>query len=125
MPGQTIPILDPQRRLIEDVIVWEDGHSHERALLDYVLPKVQAEQCWIGDRAYCTLKFLFGIARRLAHFVIRQHAQLQGQLVGSRRRIGRCDSGMVYEQGLRILGDGDEVLTVRRITIECDKPCQG
>ena len=122
LPGQTIPILDPQRRLIEDVIVWEDGHSHERALLDHVLPKVQAKQCWIGDRAYCTLKFLFGIARQMAHFVIRQHAQLQGELIGRRRKIERCDSGMVYEQDLRIVGDGDEVLTIRRITIERDRP---
>ena len=124
LPGQTIPILDPQRHLVEDVVVWEDGHSHERALLDYVLPKVQAEQCWIGDRAYCTLKFLFGIAMRLAHFVIRQHAQLQGELVGRRRKIGRCDSGMVYEQELRIFGDGNDVLMVRRITIERDKPAK-
>lgn len=122
LPGQTIPILDPQRRLIEDVIVWEDGHSHERALLGQVLPRVKAKQCWIGDRAYCTKMFLFGVAKRKAHFVIRQHAQLQGELIGRRRKIERCDSGMVYEQKLRICGEGTEELIVRRITIERDKP---
>lgn len=122
LPGQTIPILDPQRRLIEDVIVWEDGHSHERALLDHVLPRIQARQCWIGDRAYCTIKFLFGTAQRKAHFVIRQHAQLQGELIGRRCRAGRCDSGMVYEQKLRIWADGGEEQIVRRMTIERDKP---
>lgn len=122
LPGQTIPILDPQRKLIEDVIVWEDGHSHERALLGQVLPRVKTGQCWIGDRAYCTKMFLFGIAKRKAHFVIRQHAQLQGESIGRRRKIGRCDSGMVYEQKLRIRGEGTEELIVRRITIERDKP---
>lgn len=122
LPGQTIPILDPQRRLIEDVIVWENGHSHERALLDHVLPRVKAGQCWIADRAYCTLKFLFGIVSQGADFVIRQHAQLQGELIGRRRRIGRCKSGVIYEQNLRISNKDDEVLTVRRITIERDKP---
>lgn len=122
LPGQTIPILDPQRRLIEDVIVWEDGHSSERALLGQVLPRVKSKQCWIGDRAYCTKMFLFGIAKRNAHFVIRQHAQLQGELIGRRSKAGRCDSGMVYEQKLRIRGEGTEELIVRRITIERDKP---
>lgn len=122
LPGQTIPILDPQRRLIEDVIVWEDGHSHERALLGQVLPRVKPKQCWIGDRAYCTKMFLFGIAKRNAHFVIRQHAQLQGELIGRRSKVGRCDSGMVYEQKLRIRGEGTEELIVRRMTIERDKP---
>lgn len=122
LPGQTIPILDPQRRLIEDVIVWEDGHSHERALLDRVLQRVKAGQCWIGDRAYCTLKFLFGIVNRQADFVIRQHAQLQGELIGRRRKAGRCDSGIVYEQKLRICGNDAEELIVRRITIERAKP---
>jgi len=122
LPGQTIPILDPQRRLIEDVVVWEDGHSHERALLEQVLPRVKARQCWVGDRAYCTKMFLFGIAKKRAHFVIRQHAQLQGERIGHRRKIGRCDSGMAYEQKLRIRGEGTDVLIVRRITIERDKP---
>lgn len=122
LPGQTIPILDPQRRLIEDVVTWEDGHSNERLLLGQVLPKVKAMQTWIGDRNFCTIAFLFGIARRKGHFVIRQHAQLQGELIGRRRKIGRCDSGMVYEQNLRIRGDGTDVLIVRRITIERDKP---
>lgn len=122
LPGQTIPILNPQRRLIEDVIVWEDGHSHERALLDQVLPRVKAKQCWIGDRAYCTIKFLFGIAERKAHFIIRQHGQLQGELIGRRRKIGRCDSGMAYEQQLRIGTKGGDELVIRRITIKRDKP---
>lgn len=122
LPGQTIPILDPQRRLIEDVIVWEDGHSNERVLLEHVLPKVQATQCWIGDRNFCTIAFLLGIAQRKAQFVIRQHAQLQGQLIGRRRPIGRCDSGFVSEQKLQIRGAGTTVLIVRRITIERDRP---
>lgn len=122
LPGQTIPILDPQRKLIEDVIICEDGHSSERVMLDQVLLRVKAGQCWIGDRNYCTLKFLFGINRRDAFFVIRQHAQLHGELTGDRRKIGRCNTGMVYEQKLLIRGDGDDVMTVRRITIKRDKP---
>ena len=123
LPGQSIPILDPQRRLIEDVILWEDGHSNERVLLGQVLQRVKAKQCWIGDRNFCTIAFLFGIADRKAHFVIRQHAKLQGELIGRRTKIGRCDTGTVYEQQLRIR-DAENVHIVRRITIVRDKPTQ-
>ncbi len=67
---------------------------------------------------------LFGIARRRAFFLIRQHAgHLRWRLVGTRRYCGRSDTGEVYEQAV-ILTDPEtgEEMTVRRITVELDKP---
>jgi hypothetical protein len=122
LPGQSIPILDPQRQLIEDVVACEDGHSHERVLLPQLLEKVLSRQCWIGDRAYCTKMFLFGIADRKAYFVIRQHGSLTGRLIGRRRKIGRCESGMVYEQKIEITNEDGTTKTFRRVTIERDTP---
>lgn len=122
LPGQSLPILNPQRRIIEDVVMWEDGHSHERVLLPQLLEKVLERQCWIADRAYSTKLFLFGIVERKAYFVIRQHASLQGIAIGKLRKIGRCETGVVYEQSIEITGENDETRSFRRLTIERDKP---
>ncbi len=42
LPGQTLAVLDPTAMLITDVIPCEDAHAQERALLEQVLPLVQA-----------------------------------------------------------------------------------
>lgn len=120
LPGQTIPILDPQRKLIEDVIVCEDGHANERSLIPQVLERVQAGQCWIGDRAYSTMDLFFGTAQRKAKFIIRQHSGLKGELQGRRRKIGPTETGVVYEQTLRITHSDGRASDVRRITVDLD-----
>lgn len=124
LPGHTLAVLDPQRRLIEDVVVCEDAHTNQRLLIPRVLERVEAGQCWIGDSHFCTRGFLLGVHRRDAGFVVRQHQQLQGELLGRRRAAGRCPTGKLYEQRLRITADDGEVLELRRITIELDRPTQ-
>jgi hypothetical protein len=57
--------------------------------------------------------------------VIRQHGStLSGKrLIGKRRRVGRCDTGMVYEQEMEIDNpSAGATMTVRRITVELDQP---
>lgn len=121
LPGQALAILDPQSMLIEDMLPWEDGHANERVMLPELLPLVKADQCWVADSNFCTLAFLFGIEDRAACFVIRQHGQLKGQLIGKRRKLGRIDTGITYEQQLEITFEKRPV-TVRRITVELDAP---
>jgi IS4 transposase len=122
LPGQAMAILDPQLELIEDVIACPDGHANERTLLPQVLAKVQAGQCWVADRNFCTIAFLMGLFQRNATFVIRHHQQLQGRLLGKRRKVGRIDTGMVYAQTLEFEAADGQTRSVRRITIELDHP---
>ena len=71
-------------------------------------------------------KFLFGLFRRGAFFVIRQHAStLTFRCEGRRRKIGRCETGTLYEQTLVLTDvhavEGEESeLKVRRITLQLD-----
>lgn len=124
LPGVVVAVLNPQKRLIEDVAMSEDGHAQECTLFDAILDEIRARQLWLADRHYCTSRILFGIARPGAFFLIRQHARhLRWRLAGQRRYCGRTDSGEVYEQEA-ILTDpqtGKE-MTARRITIELYKP---
>jgi len=125
LPGQALVVLEPELMLATDVFPCEDAYSQERSLLDDVLETVQPKDCWLADRNFCTTNFFFGIARRQAYFVIRQHGStLYGKhFVGRRRVVGRCDSGVVSERKLRIFDpETGEELTLRRITVELDEP---
>jgi hypothetical protein len=123
LPGQALVVLDQQRMLITDVVLSEDGHAQERSLIAQVLQHVEADDLWIEDRNFCTLGLMFGMARRGAAFVVRQHGQLQGELLGRAKRTGTTRSGPVYEQAMRVRDPhSDETMQIRRITIQLKVP---
>jgi Transposase DDE domain len=123
LPGQALVVLDQQRMLITDVFLSEDGHAQERRLLAQVLHHVGEEQLWIEDRNFCTLGLMFGMARRGAAFVVRQHGQLQGELLGRATRKGTTRSGPVYEQAMLVREpESGEPMRVRRITLKLQEP---
>ena len=121
LPGHTVAVLNPHLELVEDLIVCKDGHANQKPLYTQLLDRVRRGQCWFADRDYSTRDFLSGIAQRNAYFVIRQHGVLKGQLVGRRRRVGRIDSGVVYEQSLRLTTAEGAEMTVRRVTLKLDE----
>jgi hypothetical protein len=122
LPGTILVVLDQERMLAEEVFLTEDGHAQERSLLDAVLESVRAKDLWIADRNFCTLKFLFGIAASGGFFLIRQHGTVKGTLLGQRRKIGRCATGMVYEQAIVLRNpETGEECTYRRVTVQLDE----
>jgi IS4 transposase len=121
LPGKALVVLEQRTGLATDVFLTPDGHAQERSLLEQVLAKVTAGDLWIADRNFCTLKFLLGIDKAWAAFVIRQHGQLEGQLVGKRRYVGRTDTGAVYEQGIRVCYEG-RWKRLRRVSVVLDQP---
>jgi hypothetical protein len=124
LPGTVLAVLDQERRTVTDVIPLEDAHAQERSVLDQVLAVVRTNDVWVADRNCCTLNFLLGIRKRGGFFVIRQHGQLHGELLGKRVSRGRTDTGRVYEQRLRLRTDDGKVLEVRRVTVVLDTPTQ-
>ena len=123
LPGQALVVLDPELMLVLDAIPCEDGHAQERSMTEEVLAIVRPGDLWVGDRNFCTTSLLFGIAGRGGSFVIRQHAStLSGEAFGSREAEGRCETGAVFEQPVRLTGPDGKLLVVRRVTVELDKP---
>src|SRR5262249_20481939 len=117
LPGKILVVLEPETGLATDVFLTPDGHASERSLLDDVLQIVQERDVWIGDRNFCKLKFLVGIAKEIGFFIIRQHGQVKGKLKGGRRFVGDGSTGKVYEQQIQ-LTLGGETRTLRRISVE-------
>jgi IS4 transposase len=123
LPGHSLVVLDPERMLIRDVVLCEDGHAQERSMTAEILALVRSRDLWIADRNFCTTPILFGIAGRGGSFVIRQHGStLTWETVGERVGRGRCATGEVFEQTIRLSHDKGQFLLVRRITVELDQP---
>jgi len=125
LPGQALVFYDPQYDLVTDVIPCEDAYTQERSLLGAALAKLQARDCLLGDRSFCTTAFLFGIARRDACFVIRQHALARHyQLLDTPERAGTDDRGRaIVEQALSWTDPETGVtLRLRRISLQLLKP---
>jgi IS4 transposase len=123
LPGLALVVLEPDRMLMTDVFPCEDAYAQERSLLADVLQTVEADDLWIADRNMCTTGFLFGIASRQAKFVIRQHSKtLTYELLGERKKVGPCPTGMIYEQKMRLTDEEGKWMIVRRVTVQLKKP---
>ena len=130
LPGHTLALLDAQRELILELVPCEDGHAQERSLLPELLERIRADTVLVADRNFCTTQFLFGLFRRGADFIIRQHAStLTYRFEGCRRKIGRCTTGTLYEQtpvltDVKAPENEESELKIRRITLQLDTPTQ-
>ena len=123
LPGRALVVLDAERMLAERVFLLEDGHASERSAIDQVLSEVQQGELWLADANFATTKFFAGVLKSKAHFLFRQHGSMQGRLRGRRRKVGRCQSGMVYEQQIELnQAKGQEPLPLRRISVRLDVP---
>jgi IS4 transposase len=122
LPGQTLVVLEPARRLITDIVCCQDGHAQERSLLDDIVAKVQERDLWMADRNFCVRRFLLSIAVRGGFFVIREHANLNPKVLGKLHRRGRIESGRVSQQTIRIDGKDGKSILLRRVVLELDEP---
>jgi hypothetical protein len=122
LPGQALVVLEPDVMLATHMLPCEDAHAQERSLTPEVLALVEAGDCWIADRNFCTFALLHGIAMRHAFFVIRHHAKLRIISFGTLRRRGRIETGEVFEQKVTLEGEDGTRLEVRRILLRLEAP---
>ena len=122
LPGKSIAVLDPQKMLVTDIFLNQDGHAQERTMLPELLETVQAQQVWIGDRNFCTRQFLFGIVRRGSDFVIRQHKSLPVLEISALEKMGKTKTGEVFEQQVQMTDSDNQTLQLRRVVIVLNQP---
>jgi hypothetical protein len=121
LPGMSLAVYEPASGLILDLILEEDAHCQERALLGRV--DVAPGQLWIMDRNFCVRSLLFRIARREAYFLVRWHRSTLPFLpVGRLRARGRCPGGRVFEQEIDVSDGAGTTHRLRRIVLKLDQP---
>jgi IS4 transposase len=122
LPGKLLAVYEPASELILEVVLSEDAYTQERALLDQI--PIEAGQLWIADRNFCVRTFLFRIARRDAFFLVRRHrSTLPYEPAGDRRRVGRVETGEVFEQEILVTDpDSGDEHRLRRVILKLDEP---
>lgn len=121
LAGTIVARFDLQRYLFDRAYLLEDAHAQESTTLPRVLADLQPRDVILADRLFCILPFLRATDEKGASFVIRQHGRFKGVLLGKRRKIGRTETGRVYEQAIQTDASAD-ALQMRRITVELDQP---
>ena len=61
LPGQALVVYAPELDLIVDMLLAEDAHAQERALMGPVLEQVRKGELWLADRNFSTTGILFAI----------------------------------------------------------------
>jgi hypothetical protein len=123
LPGMSLAIYEPVSSLVLDVILEENAHTQERALLDQV--RIEPGQLWIMDRNFCVRTFLFRIQRADAFFLVRWHSStLPFEPIEPLRSVGRCDTGEIFEQPIWVDDPERKGLRhrLRRIVLRLDQP---
>lgn len=120
LPGMTLALYEQRTGLIHALVACEDAHTNERKLLPRVVPLLQANDLLLADCNFCTCDFLAGVQQQAAAFLVRHHGSLKLQALTAWRKVGRCRTGLVFEQQVR-LSSG---LVCRALRIDRDKPMQ-
>jgi IS4 transposase len=125
LPGQSLVVYDPDLGLALDVLPCEDAHTQERMLMKELIAKAVKGELWIADRNFCTGPVLCGLIERESHFLIREHAANPNPTeVSKLKKIGRIETGLVYEQTVSIEGESGKVHLLRRIELHLDEPTE-
>ena len=117
LPGKSLVVYDPVLRIPVDVFPCEDGHAQERSLLKAVLPTVNKNDLWVADRNFCTVEFICGIVDKEAFLVFRQHGNLPYVTLGKEKRIGKIETGKVFEQPIMVTDHNGDEYRFRRIRV--------
>jgi hypothetical protein len=121
LPGKSLVVFDPALELMVDLVPCEDAYTQERAWLQQVLPKVQPGELWLMDRNLAPKGFQWGLLARGAHFLTRAHEQLRFTPLEPMHPVGRCATGQVAEQRVRV-EDGEHTWELRRLRVDLDSP---
>ncbi len=121
LPGKSLVVYDPSLRIPIDVFPCEDGHVQERALLKDVLATVKAKDLWIGDRNFCVVSYICGIADKGAYFVNRLHGNFPWKSLGKEKYVGKTETGQVYEQPILVVDESGKEWKFRLIRVRLKK----
>lgn len=123
LPGHSLVVYDAEQDLVVDVVPCEDAHTHEHKMAPNVWRTAQRGDLWIADRAFGTRESVAELVARAAAFVLREAASHPNPTpCGRRRKIGRTETGVVYETPVNLPLPSGETVRLRRIELHLDTP---
>jgi len=121
LPGMSLAIYEPATAMITELILEEDAHTQERALLDRI--PIDPGRLYIADRNFCVRSLLLRITAAPAFFLVRWHrSSLPFRATSRLHRRGRCRSGEIIEQTIEVSDETGVAHPLRRIVLKLDEP---
>ena len=117
LPGKSLVVFDPERRLMRDVFPCEDGHAQERRLLGAVARAIRAGELWIADRNFCTEGFLNQLRHHGAYALMRLHRNLPLTEEALFSPVEESQGRRILEKPVTVAGRG-----YRLVRVELEKP---
>jgi len=125
LPGHSLVVYDPDDGLVTDIIPCEDAHAQERACMGPILDDAQPGELWIADRNFSTRNILTGWHSHGSAFIVREHGRTPNPVdCGELLACGPVDTGFVSEQPVSIPFEQGEVLRLRRIELQLNRPTE-
>lgn len=126
LPCRLVVLFDPALRMCVDAEANEDAYASEQVMAEPLFARARAKDLFVGDRHYCVTRLFLQMHDRQAYFVIRQHLpQLILKELGKAKRIGRVETGMVWEQPVQVTdGKTGRSMKLRRVIIKLDEPTE-
>jgi len=107
------------------LVPCEDGYSQERAIMPHLLDTAKPGELWLADRNFCTGPIIVAWHRQGTSFAVREHSLGPKKTsMGALRKVGRVETGWVYEHAVQIQGDGGHTIELRRIELHLDQPTE-
>jgi IS4 transposase len=118
LPGHSLIVYDPDRKLVIDIEPCEDAYTQERAVMLSLLERAMPGELWIADRAFSTRTILGEWDRRGCNFIVREHSSTPNpNALDDMAYQGLIETGAVYEQAVEFEGEAENTVTLRRIEL--------
>jgi IS4 transposase len=125
LPGHSLVVYDAEQDLVVDIVPCEDAHTHEHAIAPEVWRTAREGDLWMGDRAFCTRESITDLTGRNAALILREAANYPNPTrCGRRHKVGRIDTGVVYETPVTLPLLSGETVRLRRIELHLDVPTE-
>jgi IS4 transposase len=120
LPGKSLVLWECATGLVTQAVLWEDAHAQERALLPQL--RLAKGVHLIADRNFCVRWFLESIEQAGSSFTIRHHRAFVLPGEGKGRRVGRVETGEVFERWFSVTDEAGQTHRWRAITLLLDEP---
>lgn len=124
LPCKFVVQYDLATGMCVDAVAAADAYTSEQVLAGDLFERAKAGDLFVADRHYALAKWFVILQSRRAYFVFRECSlQLALHEDGPRKRLGRTETGIAYEQPVEALDKtGNRWLPLRMIVIVLDTP---
>jgi IS4 transposase len=121
LPGHSLIVYDPDRKLVIDIEPCEDAYTQERTVMVALIERAMPGELWIADSTFSTRTILGEWNRRGCNFIVREHSSTPNpDALGDMSCQGVIETGVVFEQAVEFEAEGNTV-PLRRIELRLNR----